>query len=103
MERHALDAEAPTLSPLGEPTSATPVLFADTAPCATTLTVPTAGIYGIVALRAQGSHGIAGGGVEIGGRFSLGAGESSAIAVGADGARALICGDAGVDGGAHVD
>ena len=103
MERRALDAEAPTLTPLWEPTSAKPVPFADTAPCATTLTVPTAVIYDIVALRAQDSHGIADGGVEIGGHFSLGAGETPAIVVGADGAKALMCEDAGVDGGAHVD
>ncbi len=101
MERRELGAEAPTLSPLGEPTSATPVLFADTAPCVTMLTVPTAGRYGIVALRAQGSHGIADGDVGIRGHFRLRAGEAPAI-VGADGAKALMCGDAGVDGGAHV-
>ena len=44
---------------------------------------PTTGIYDIVALLAQGSHGIADGG--------------------ADSPQASTCGDAGVDGGAHVD
>jgi hypothetical protein len=103
MERRTLGAEAPTLSALAEPTSATPVLFVDTTPRATTLTVPTTGIYDIVALRTQGSHGIADGRAEIGGHFSLSAGEAPPIVVGADGAKAMMCGDAGVDGGAHVD
>ena len=103
MERRALGAEAPIVSVLAEPTSATPVAFVKTTPCATTLTVPTAGICDIVALRAPGSHGIADEGAEIGGHCSLGAGESPAIVVGADGAKALMCGDVGVDGGAHVD
>ncbi len=103
MERRAPGAEAPTLSALAEPASATPVLFVDTTPRATTLTVPTSSIYDIVALRAQGSHGIAGRGAEIRGRFSLSAGEAPPIVVGADGAEAFMCGDAGVDGGAHVE
>lgn len=103
MERRALGAVAPTLSALAEPASATPVAFVDTTPRATTFTVPTTGIYDIVALRAQGSHGIADGGAEFGGHCSLSAGEAPPIVVGADGAKALMCGDAGVDGGAHVD
>jgi hypothetical protein len=103
MERRALGAEAPTLSTLAEPTSATPVLFMDTTPRATTLTVPTTGLHDIVALRVQGSHGIADGGAEIGGHFRLSAGEAPRIVVGADVAKALMCGDAGVDGGVHVD
>jgi hypothetical protein len=65
MERRAPAAEAPTVSALAEPTSATPVRFVDTTPRATTLAVPTTGIYGIVALRAQGSHGIADGGAHV--------------------------------------
>ncbi len=103
MNRRAPGAEAPTLSVLAEPTSATPVPFVDTTPRATTLTLPTASIYDIVALRPRASHGIADGGTEIGGHFSLGAGEADPILVGADDAKALMCRDAGVDGGAHVD
>jgi hypothetical protein len=83
MERRALAAEAPTLSALTQPTSATPVLFVDMTPCSTTLTVPTTGIYDIVALRAQGSHGIA---------DKCG-----------DGPKVLMCRVPGIDGGAHVD
>jgi hypothetical protein len=64
---------------------------------------PTAGIYEIGALRAQGSHGIADGGAEIGGHSNPGAGEAPPIVVSTNGAKALMCGDAGVDGGAHVD
>jgi hypothetical protein len=60
MERRALGGEAPTLSALAEPTSATPVLFVDTAQRATTLTVPATDMYDIATLRAQRGHGIAG-------------------------------------------
>ena len=103
MHPHALGAESPTRSALADPTLTTSVLFLGTIPRATTLTVPTTGIYDIVALRTQGSHGIANGRAEIGGHFSRSAGEAPPIVVGADGAKALMCGDAGVNGGAHVD
>jgi hypothetical protein len=102
MKRRTLDAEALTLLAIAEPTSATPVLFVETTSRAT-LTVPAAGIYDIAAIRAQGSCGIAEGGMEIVGNFSLSAGDPPPIVVGADGANALMCGDAGLDGGAHVD
>jgi hypothetical protein len=86
MEGRASGAEAPTVSALAEPTSATPELLVDTTQRATTLTLPATGIYDIVALRAQGSHGITRGAAEIRGQFSLSAGEAPPIVDGADGA-----------------
>ncbi len=102
MERRAPGAAAPTLSALAEPAPATPMLRVDTTPRPTTHMMPATGRYDIAALRAQGSHGIAGRGAEIRRRFSLSAGEAPPIVVGADGAEAFMCGDAGLDGGAHV-
>jgi hypothetical protein len=99
MHPRAPGAEAPTLSALVEPTSTTPVPFVGTTPRATTLTVPTTGIYDIVACPAQGSQGIADRGAEIGGHFGLSAGEALSIVIGPE---AFMCGDAAVDGGAHV-
>jgi hypothetical protein len=69
-------AEVPTFSALAKPTSATPVLFAATTPRAPTLTPSTTG------------------------HFSLTASEAPPMVVGA---KALMCGDAVVDGGTHVD
>jgi hypothetical protein len=79
------------------------VLFLGTIPRATTLTVPATGIYDIVACLAQGSQGIADRDAEIGGHFGVSAGEAPPIVIGANGTAALMCGDAGVDGGLHVD
>jgi hypothetical protein len=100
MQPRAFDAEAPTVSALAEPTLTTHVLFLGTIPRATTLTVPTTGIYDIVAWLAQGSQGIADRDAEIGGHFGVSAGEAPSIIIGAN---ALMCGDAGIGGGVHVD
>jgi hypothetical protein len=96
MHPRAHGAEAPILAALAEPTSTTPV---GTTPRATTLTVPTTGIYDVVVRPAQGSHGIAARGAEIGGHFAVSAGEAPSIVIGPE---AFMCGDAAVDGGAHV-
>ena len=96
MHPRAPGAEAPTVSALAEATSITPVLFVGATPRATTVTVPTTGIYDIVARRGQG---ISDGGAEIGGHFGLSAGEAPSIVIGPE---AFMCGDAAVDGGAHV-
>jgi hypothetical protein len=82
MHSRALGAEVPTLSALAGPTPTTPVLFVGTTS------------------RGQG---IAGRGAEIGGHFGVSAGEAPPIVIGANGTAALMCGDAGVDGGLHVD
>ena len=103
MERRALGAEARTLRALAEPASDRPLLFLDRTTRFTMPTEPTTSTYVVVAPRAQGRHGIADGDAEIGGHFSLCAGEAPPIVVGADGAKALMCGNAGVDGGAHVE
>jgi hypothetical protein len=67
MERCEPGTEAPACLALAEPASHTPALFVDMAPRATSRPVLNFGTSDFVVLRAQGSHGITGGGAEIGG------------------------------------
>jgi hypothetical protein len=62
MHPHTLVAEARTVSAFAQ---ATPALYGDTTPYATTLTVPATGTHDIAARRIQRSHCIADGGTHV--------------------------------------